>query len=119
MTPQLDKLDLNAEERAALQRQGFVSHERRRGCVFFRLRFRLSKGKQCVRYLGSDPLIAAEVHEEVARLQAARRIGRELGKLIKETGRKLKSGKERMTPILAAAEYHFHGLSIRRKRVVT
>jgi hypothetical protein len=119
MTPHIAKLGLNAEELAALQRQGFVSRECRRGREFFKLRFRLPSGKQCVCYLGSDPLVATELQEEVAQLQAVRHIDRKLSKLIKEAGRRLTDGKGKLTPMLAEAGYHFHGLSVRRKRIVT
>jgi hypothetical protein len=118
MTRHIETLDLTTEEMAALRRQGFVSQEHRRGRVFFKLRFRLSPGRQCVRYLGSDPAVAEEVRKELLEMQMARSMNRELSKLAKEAGQKLQSSKETLAPALAEAGYHFHGLSVRRKRIV-
>ncbi len=118
MTPHINKLDLTAEEMAALRRQGFVSRERRRGRVFFKLRFRMPTGMQCVRYLGADPAVAEEVQTELLEVQRARHLHLQLGKLAKEAGQRLKSGKAAIAPMLAEAGYHFHGLSVRQKRVV-
>ena len=69
MTPHINKLDLTAEEMAALRRQGFVCRERRRGRVFFKLRFRMPTGMQCVCYLGADPAVAEEVQTELLEMQ--------------------------------------------------
>lgn len=116
MTSIWNTLRLTVEELVALRRQGFVSRERRRGQSYFKLRFRLPSGQQCVRYLGSDPIIAAQVEQELARLQSARRVERTLVKLTQHVGEKLRSGKERLAPHLDQAGFHFHGLSIRRKQ---
>jgi hypothetical protein len=117
-TPHIDTLDLTAEEMTALRRQGFVSQERRHGRMFFKLRFRMPTGKQCVRYLGTDPAVAEEVQQELFEMQMVRRMNRELAKLVRKAGQKLQSSKETLGPALAKAGYHFHGLSVRRKRVV-
>ena len=116
MTTYIDKLNLTPEEMAALRRQGCVSRERRRGRALFKLRFRMPPGKQCVRYLGFDPAAAEVVQKEVCALQTARRMNRELSKLVKEAGRKLQSSKATLAPALAEAGYYFHGRSVRRKR---
>ena len=118
MTPHIDKLDLTTEEMTALRRQGFVSREHRRGRVFYKVRFRMPTGRQRVRYLGADPAVAEEVQKELFEMQTGRCMNRELKKLVKEAGQRLQSSKETLAPALAEAGYHFHGLSVRRKRVV-
>ncbi|MCY2994862.1 MAG: hypothetical protein NTY19_44425 [Planctomycetota bacterium] len=117
MTRRIEELDLTTEELGALRRQGFVAREERRGREVFKLRFRMPSGKQCVRYLGTDPALAEELQAELGEMQAARRLDRELGRLMKEIGELLQSSKEQLAPLLAEAGYHFHGLSIRRKQV--
>jgi hypothetical protein len=116
MASQIYKLDLTAEEFAELRRQGFVCRERRRGRIIFKLRFRTSEGRQCVRYLGTDPAAAAEVQKDLNDMQIARRMNHELTRLVHEAGQKLRSSKETLAPALAEAGYHFHGRSIRRTR---
>lgn len=118
MTPHINKLDLTAEELAALRRQGFVSRERRRGRTLYKLRFRLSTAEQRVRYLGTDPAAAAEIEEELYEIQRGTRLKRELHKCAKETGRRLRSSKAKLAPVLAEAGYHFHGLSVRQTRAI-
>lgn len=117
MTNILSSIGLNAEEFAALRRQGFVSQENRRGRAYYRLRFRMPSGKQCMRYLGHDPAVAKQAEEELAQLQADRRVDLELGKLIRQAGQKLRATKVKLTPQLEQAGYHFHGLAIRQLRV--
>ena len=110
---------LTAAELAALRRQGFISRERRRGQVVFKLRFRMPpEGKQCVRYLGCDPVVAEAMRQELAEIQRIRRLDRDLGELNRQIGRKLRSGKERIVAQLEQAGYRFHGSTIRRRRVL-
>ena len=118
MTTHITKLDLTAEEMAALQMQGFVSQELRHGREFFKLRFRMPTGRQCVRYLGSDTVVAEEVKAELFEMQSARRTSRELSKLVKAASQEIQSSKRILAPALAEAGYRFHGLSVRRKRTV-
>ncbi len=114
----LARLALTPAELAAIRRQGFVGCERRRGRVIFKLRFRMPpEGKQCVRYLGRDPAMAEALRQELAQIQMIRRLDRELRKLNRQIGRKLRSGKERVAGQLEQAGFHFHGSAIRRKRV--
>jgi hypothetical protein len=105
-------------EMAAVRRQGFISRERRRGQIVFKLRFRMPpEGKQCVRYLGNDPFVAEAMRHELVEIQRIRRLDRELAKLNRQIGRKVRSGKEKIVSKLEQAGYHFHGSVIRRKRV--
>lgn len=117
MTAILSRLGLNSEEFAALRRQGFVSRERRCGRTYYRLRFRTPSGSQCTRYLGCDSVTAAQVEEELERLQADRHADLELGRLAKRAGQKLRAAKDNVAAQLAEAGYHFHGLAIRQQRV--
>ncbi len=69
----LEDLELEPEERVALQRQGFVSVEKRaNGSSYFKLRFRCG-GHQRVRGLGNNPAVAEQVRRQVQELQAKRR----------------------------------------------
>jgi hypothetical protein len=112
----LARLRLNAEELAALRKQGFVSADHRgRARVCYKLRFRHA-GRQHVRCLGSDPAVAARVRLELAELQASARLGRELGRRTQEARRALRGVKSSLEPLLAAAGYGFHGLAIRRRK---
>ena len=114
----LDRLRLTAADLAAIRRQGSISREQRRGKVVFKLRFRMPPdGKQCVRYLGGDPVVAEAMRQLLDHIQKIRRLDRELGQLNRQIRRKLRSGKEEITPQLEQAGYHFHGSAIRRKRV--
>lgn len=117
MTPILFQLGLSEEEFAALRRQGFVSRERRCGRTYYRLRFRMPSGKQCTRYLGSDSVTAEQTEDELAQLQAARRVDLELGKLASQAGQKLRASRQRLAGQLKKAGYHFHGLAVRKQRI--
>lgn len=58
MVTGIDDLQLTAEERDALTKQGFVSvEERASGRRYFKLRFRVG-GEQKVRYLRNNPEVA-------------------------------------------------------------
>ena len=74
--PALARLTLSEAERHALARRGSVAVERRGQRCYFKLRFRAAGGRQCVRYLGSDPAVAAQVRQLLDRLQHARRQAR-------------------------------------------
>jgi hypothetical protein len=80
------------------------------------LRFRGPSGEQRVRCLGSDPAIAEQVKRELAELQTNRRLKRELRKLEKQAREKLRGIRDKLAPQLNQAGFHFHGMSIRRKR---
>jgi hypothetical protein len=77
----LDSFDILAgridrEDLAALAVQGFVSTEvRPSGQVTYKLRWRRD-GRQRVRYLGSDPAVAARVQAAVETLQQPNRSNR-------------------------------------------
>jgi hypothetical protein len=114
----LGDLELSSAEINALRRQGFVSPERRRGRLIYKLRFRAPGGKrQQVRYLTNNPAVAEAVRQELAELQRVRKLDRQLGSLAREIGRKLGQVKEKLQLPLAPAGYHFHGRAIRRRRV--
>jgi hypothetical protein len=116
-TPALAAIGLTDDELAALRRQGFVSHETRRSRACFKLRFRTQPdGRQSVRYIGTDPVVAHEVEQELAQLQRPRLIDRDLGKIAQQTGQAIKAAKANLMPHLEPAGYRFHGLAVRRKR---
>ena len=112
----LARLGLTAEEIAAVKRQGFVSAEMRgRKCMVFKLRFRID-GRQRVQYLGTDPLVADTVREELRRLQNGKRMDKNLQSLINEANRLLRETKSQLLPFAEAAGYRFHGRALRRTR---
>jgi hypothetical protein len=116
--PLLSELGLSAEEIAALRRQGFVSREQRRGRTLFKLRYRMPPdGKQCVRYLGSDPSVAQAVRLELAQMQRVRKLDLELGKLRRRIPAGLRRRWKSAAPRLKPLGYHFHGFMIRQVRV--
>ncbi len=88
--------------------------DRGRGCFYYKLRFRC-RGQQHVRYLGSDAAVADRVRAELAKLQAAARLDRELGRLARGAKRILRNAKSRLEPLVQDAGYGFHGLSVRRR----
>ena len=114
----LARLALTPAELAAIRRQGFISRERHRGQVVYKLRFRMPpEGKQRVRVLGRDPDVAEAMRQELAQIQRLRRLDLELGRLNRQVGRKLRNGRKTIVSQLAEAGYRFHGSAIRRKRV--
>ncbi len=102
------------EELAALCRQGFVSEERRGKRLYYKLRFRCN-GKQRVRYLGRDAARAAEVREELWKLQEPRRTELELARLDRTARRMLREAKATLAPLLAEEGFTFHGNAVRRR----
>ena len=112
----LTQIDLTPQEMLALRRQGSVCVEARsRNCTVYKLRFRMA-GRQQVRYLGTDPLFAAAVREELRLLRRAQVAERELRTLAGEARKRLRQSKARLLPIVEQSGYAFHGLSIRRPR---
>jgi POTRA domain TamA domain 1 len=100
----------------ALRRHGFVAGERRRsGAMSYKLRWRIL-GRQRVRYLGSDPEIAAAVTAALATLQTPDRAGRELDRSLSRTRAELRKLRARSAAALNAIGYYWHGFSIRRTR---
>lgn len=114
-TPGLLELGLSAEDPGHLARQGFVARERRGERDYFKLRFRRGD-RQVVRGLGSDPQLAAQIQEELQRLQADRRAELHLAKLDHAARRRLRTAKQALQPHLENGGLHFHGLAIRRSR---
>ena len=109
-------LGLQAAQIEVLRYQGFVSRERRHGrSEVFKLRFR-SNGQQQVRYLGTSPLEAARVELAVKTLQRAKRAQHEMQELQQESRAGLKAAKRLLSPVLKAAGYQFHGMSVRYSR---
>src|SRR5262245_2104502 len=98
-------LGLAVEDLTALRRQGFVSRDAR---GHYKLRYRL-RGKQRVRYLGSDAAFADQVRQALSLLQAPARLNRELGQLVQISRRALRDSKGRLAPLLESAGYGFHG----------
>jgi hypothetical protein len=116
--PLLSGFGLSVEEIAALRRQGFVSREQRRGRTIFKLRFRMPPdGRQCVRYLGSDPDVAKAVRLELTQMQRVQNVDLELGKLRRRVPAGLRRRRKSAAPQLKPLGYHFHGFMIRQVRV--
>ena len=96
----LEDLELEPEERVALQRQGFVSVEKRaNGSSYFKLRFRVG-GDQRVRGLGNNLEVAEQVQRQLDELQAGRRRDKELARLTRAARQLLRSTKSRLAPLL-------------------
>ncbi len=112
----LARIGLTAEEVTALERQGFVSAESRgRKCTVYKLRFRIG-GRQRVRYVGTDPVLADAAREALHCLQKGRLTERELRSLTSEANRLLRESKSRLLPFAEAAGYRFHGRALRQTR---
>ena len=100
----------------ALRLQGTVAAERRaRGRPVYKLRFRI-RGRQIVRYLGTDPALAEEVRQELAQLQRPRRVERQLRRLRQEAATALRQAKAASEPLLNARGLRYHGYALRRPR---
>jgi len=111
-----DQLQLSDDERQSLRRQGFVAAERRGpACVVFKLRFRI-RGRQTVRYLGTDPERADEVRRALSAWQSRSRASRLLKRAERKSRQLLRSVKPRLIPAVEAAGLRFHGRQIRRPR---
>ena len=113
--PALVQLGLTPTEFEAIKTQGHVSHERRGNRQVFKLRFRVD-GKQCVRYVASDPGRALEVARELAALQHGRQTDLALYRTTKRAAQMLRESKKKLEPILAEHGLHFYGYEVRRRR---
>lgn len=110
--PALFRLRLAASDIEDLARQGFVSVEQRGNRCVHKLRFR-SGGRQVVRSIASA-VMANLVRAELERLQARRRICRELAALDHIARRQLRHAKAQLEPLMAANGWKFHGRAVRR-----
>lgn len=109
-------LGLHPEELAALGRQGFVARQQRSpGPPLHKLRFRL-EGRQRVKSLGRDALLAARIQTALDGLQRGRRLQLVQRQLRRQAARALRSCKTQLEPVLVAAGLRFHGLAIRKPR---
>jgi hypothetical protein len=109
-------LRLSASELQALSYQGFVACERRgRTASVYKLRFRIN-GRQCVRYVGTDPQRAAVIRAALDRLQAPLQLKRQLASHLKAAQACLRNVKPRLTPHAEEAGLRFHGHYLRRPR---
>jgi len=109
----LAEIGIGLAEFAALRRQGFVSAERRGPrLVIYKLRYRV-KGRQRVRYIGSDAIWARQVQEALSRWQEERRLTLDVARLCKDAARQLAKSKRRLEPLLTGRGFHFHGRAIR------
>ena len=116
MNSMLARIGLTAAEITAIKRQGFVSAESRGPkCTVYKLRFRVA-GRQRVKYVGTDPLVADAVREELQRLQKSKHTQRNLQALIGQANRLLRESKSELLTDAKQAGYHFHGQSLRRPR---
>lgn len=110
------KLGLSPEELAALACQGFVAREQRSpGPPLHKLRFRLD-GRQRVKSLGRDALLAARIQTALDGLQRGRRLQLVQRQLRRQAARALRSCKPQLAPALIAAGLKFHGWAIRKPR---
>jgi hypothetical protein len=110
------ELHLEAATIALLERQGFVQAEQRSpSSIVYKLRFR-SQGRQHVRYLGTDNALAERVREALKNLRRRRECESQLSQLAGQVGRRLRSAKGELAPLLHELGYHFHGQAIRRRR---
>jgi hypothetical protein len=107
-------LRLNEEDLMVLSGQGFVCKEARGSLEFYKLRFRRGH-QQVVRYI-ADAERAGAIRRELARLQADRKLRRELKVLTKSAKRTLREAKNKLEPILKIGGWKFHGLALRRSR---
>jgi hypothetical protein len=112
--PGLAQLRLIPEDLQELASQGFVAPERRGERNYFKLRFRRG-GHQVVRYVGGARA-AAVVTEELAALQAGRRVRRELRVLNRAAREMLRESKSQLEPLLARRGFKIHGRAVRRCR---
>lgn len=114
---ELSRLRLTVDELASLARQGFVSCERRSSRrTLYKLRFRHA-GRQVVRSLGSDPLVAGRVQACLAQHQNRAHLARELRRYGREARRAIRTTKLRLKPIIEQGGFAFHGLALRRRRL--
>lgn len=113
--PALAKLNVLETDLAELTRQGFVSGERRRHRMYFKLRFRRA-GQQIVRYVG-DAVQAAVVANELKTLQAARLAHHELSKFDRDARQILRKQVAVLEPLMLGHGFRFHGRAIRKFRL--
>ena len=111
-----DQLRLTPEERDSLRVQGFVAAERRGpACVVFKLRFRM-RGRQRVRYLGTDPEWADAVRRALSAWQSLQDAKRLLQRTERDSRKLLRSIKPRLVQAVEAVGLRFHGRLIRTPR---
>ena len=112
--PALAAMRLTDADLHELAHQGFVCREERGNLAYFKLRFRRAH-QQVVRYVG-DAQHAAAIQAELDRLQADRRLERELRRITSTAQRMLREGKHQLEPLLEQENLRFHGLALRRPR---
>jgi hypothetical protein len=95
-------------------RQGFVSQELVRNEPRYKLRFRRPGGRQVVRYIRAADVEA--VKADLAKLQTARRIERELRQTTRLGREVLRNAKKLLEPVVTELGLRFHGRVIRRPR---
>ena len=110
----LQRLGISAEQLAALTRQGFLAREDRGGAKpIYKLRFRF-RGRQIVKYVGTEPMIVNALQQELRALQCEHHWARGLQRLAGEAHAELRRTKRQLQPLLKAAGMKFHGYVIRR-----
>lgn len=114
-TGSLSDLALTPDDYRDLRRQGSVCSEGRRGTIYFKLRFRTADGRQRVRYLGSDPVVAESIRRELRQLQTHRRCRTELSRRHREARKLLQQVKRNLAEVIATQGFNFHGFAIRRR----
>jgi hypothetical protein len=113
--PRLAGLRLTEDDLCALAEQGSVYQEQHRGQMRYKLRFRVAGARQVVRCI---PTTSVElVRVDLTRLQS----NRHAVSALREVTRRLREGrrdaKRQLQPVLDELGCHFHGTSIRRRRI--
>lgn len=107
---------LSPADHDSLARQGWVSEQiRPSGATTYKLRWRI-EGRQRVRYLGSDPAVAAHVRAVLIDMRCARRTERALAQLLRQARFQLAAIKRQLAPDLETIGYAYHGYTARRTR---
>ena len=115
-TSVLVHLELTAEQRQSLARQGSILVEHRGGRKrVFKIRFRCA-GRVMVRYLTTDPKVAELARQELAEMQRAIRAARKLRRLVRTARRALRQVKAASAPCLRAMGLVYHGYAPRCPR---
>jgi hypothetical protein len=111
----LRQIALTAEELVDLSRQGFIHIERRGSKTIYRLRFRHG-GKQRSYYLSAEKVSAVEAALKIVQQRVGGR--RHLAILTQLASRTLCHRKKLLEPLLEAQGFHYHGQTVRRRRIL-
>jgi hypothetical protein len=113
--PKLARLELNAEEIAALKKQGYIDSRRRGGRVYSRLRFRREETLHAI-YIGCDAQRVVDIKAELEQLQSSHHQRHELKRAVRQGKTTLQAVKRRLRPTMCLLGVHFHGNTLRKSR---